>query len=779
MKPLKLEMSAFGSYAGQEVVDFSKVGNGVFLITGNTGAGKTTIFDAMVYALYDRTSGGERSGNMMRSQFAKPQTRTYVRFTFSVRDEVYTVYRNPDYYIEKELKNGKVKEQKVTKSVELTLPNQEVYPEKKAQTDEKIEELIGLDAIQFTQTVMLAQGDFLKLLYTKSDNRKMILSKIFKTSLYYRIEEELKRRAFHAQEALDDCKKAMWQELSNARFDIECEADTEQLAACIERQKQQEKEQLVQKKEETKKLEELSAKLSVQEQINAQFAQLRKTESLLSELSEKKQMLSEQEQAAKRQLSEREELLQKEIAELERSLPIYEQIQKGKEKEAGATKRLEEIAQDKGIFGKEKKKTDESKELWERQVEKAKRAGELYEEIYQKFFREQAGILALQLKENTPCPVCGSIEHPNPAKITEHAPTQEMVEQSKRDRECAEADRERFGAEFLAQKEQYESLKREEETKAKILLAEAKKELEINRKELLYGSEKEAKQALKDRKASLEKLQKQVSRAEELRKQCEEKEQLYLGQREQLLKNTKNQKEEDIQTAKELKQEWTKKLRDSEKKLQKTHTALEINRQIYQNLEKYEKTYERLHEEAAVIDTLNRTANGKISGSAKIDFETYMQRKYFRLILAEANKRLIKMNRGGFLLQLKESDNVGKGKNEGLDLQVYSMMTNSIRDIKTLSGGESFLAALSMALGLSDIVQKMAGAVQLDVMFIDEGFGTLDEMSRQQAVEVLQELVGENRQVGIISHVSELKEQLDKKLIVEKGERGSSIRWEM
>lgn len=779
MKPLKLVMSAFGSYAGEEVVDFSKAGNGVFLITGNTGAGKTTIFDAMVYALYDRTSGGERSGNMMRSQFANPQTSTYVRFTFSVRGEIYTVYRNPDYYIKKQLKNGKIKEQKVIKSVELTLPNQEIYPEKKAQTDTKIEEILGLDAVQFTQTVMLAQGDFLKLLYTKSDNRKIILSKIFKTSLYYWIEEELKRRAFHAQEALDDCKKAMWQELSNARFDIECEADTEQLAECIKRQKEQEKEQLQKKKENAKKLEELSAKLSVQEQINAQFAQLKKTEEQLNALSAKKKILAEQEQAVTQKLSEQEEPLQKEIAELERSLPIYEQIQKGKEKEEGAKKRLEEIAQDTGVFGKEKEKVNKSRACWERQIEIAKRAGEIYEEIYQNFFKEQAGILASQLKKNEPCPVCGSVEHPHPAKVTEQAPTQEMVEKSKQDRACAEADRERLGAEFLARKEQYENLKREEETKAKILLAEAKKELEISRKELLYQSEKEAKQALRDRKASLEKLQKEASHAKELKKQCEEKEQLYLGQREQLLKNTKNQKEEDIQKARELKQEWTKKLRDSENELQKIHTALEINQQIYRNLEKYQKTYARLREEAAVIDTLNRTASGKISGSAKIDFETYMQRKYFRLILAEANKRLIKMNRGGFLLQLKESENVGKGKNEGLDLEVYSMMTNSIRDIKTLSGGESFLAALSMALGLSDIVQKMAGAVQLDVMFIDEGFGTLDEMSRQQAVEVLQELAGENRQVGIISHVSELKEQLDKKLIVEKGESGSSIRWEM
>ena len=151
MKPLHLVMSAFGSYAGEERVDFSKAGNGVFLITGDTGAGKTTVFDAMVYALYDRTSGGERSGNMMRSQFAKPETETFVVFSFSVRNQIYTVRRNPEYQIQKQLKNGKVVERKVSKSVELILPNGEAYPEKRAETDQKIVELLGLDATQFTQ----------------------------------------------------------------------------------------------------------------------------------------------------------------------------------------------------------------------------------------------------------------------------------------------------------------------------------------------------------------------------------------------------------------------------------------------------------------------------------------------------------------------------------------------------------------------------------------------------------------------------------------------------
>ena len=134
------------------------------------------------------------------------------------------------------------------------------------------------------------------------------------------------------------------------------------------------------------------------------------------------------------------------------------------------------------------------------------------------------------------------------------------------------------------------------------------------------------------------------------------------------------------------------------------------------------------------------------------------------------------MYRGSILNEGQES---GKGKNEGLDLVVHSLVTNAIRDVRTLSGGEAFMAALSMALGLSDIVQRTAGAVQLEMMFIDEGFGSLDDISRTQALNVLEELTGSGRQIGIISHVNELKEQMEKKLVVSKGERGSSLHWEL
>lgn len=195
------------------------------------------------------------------------------------------------------------------------------------------------------------------------------------------------------------------------------------------------------------------------------------------------------------------------------------------------------------------------------------------------------------------------------------------------------------------------------------------------------------------------------------------------------------------------------------------------------NIEKLFKERKEKRAQYEIYNSLNTTANGNISGKIKMDFETYIQRQYFNKIIAAANKRLDKMTSGQFLLQCRELTDLGNRGPVGLDLDIYSLVTDTTRDIKTLSGGESFMAALSMALGLSDVIQSTAGAVHLDTMFIDEGFGSLDDSSRTQAIGVLNELAGNNRLVGIISHVNELKEQIDNRLVVRKNENGSKVYW--
>ena len=215
MRPIRLEMSAFGSYAEKTVIDFSKIANGLFLITGDTGAGKTTIFDAITYALYGQTSGGKRDGNMMRSQYASEDCETYVEFVFQYRNENYTIRRNPEYMRVGKRKNadGSLKYVKEAPKVELMMPDGMVFTGKKKETDLKITEIMGMDAEQFTQIAMIAQGDFLKLLHAESKERRKIFSRIFQTRYYYQIQESLKKQAldlyYKLQAGIDEYRKEM------------------------------------------------------------------------------------------------------------------------------------------------------------------------------------------------------------------------------------------------------------------------------------------------------------------------------------------------------------------------------------------------------------------------------------------------------------------------------------------------------------------------------------------------------------------------------------------
>ena len=232
------------------------------------------------------------------------------------------------------------------------------------------------------------------------------------------------------------------------------------------------------------------------------------------------------------------------------------------------------------------------------------------------------------------------------------------------------------------------------------------------------------------------------------------------------------------QIAREIK-EASGELEEIRKEYMKLHNTNERNREIRDNLKRNFEKNSGLQKQYEIVGNLSKTANGNLSGSAKLDFETYIQRQYFRQIIRAANKRLVRMTSGEFILQCRDVEKLGSQGQAGLDLDVYHMATDTVRDVKSLSGGESFMAALSMALGLSDIVQNTAGAIHLDTMFIDEGFGSLDDVSRDQAIRVLNDLADKDRLIGIISHVNELKEQIDHKLVVKKNEKGSSVSWSL
>ena len=223
----------------------------------------------------------------------------------------------------------------------------------------------------------------------------------------------------------------------------------------------------------------------------------------------------------------------------------------------------------------------------------------------------------------------------------------------------------------------------------------------------------------------------------------------------------------------------------AERAMLEAQTAQNQCMDIYQNNTKVLETLkpkmaERTQMMAALtqLETMYNLLAGKVSG-ARMDIETYVQRYYLQHILNAANKRFREMSAGQYELRLYELAQAGDGKNRGLDLMVYSYVTGKMREVRTLSGGESFMAALALALGMADQIQASSSAIHLDVMFIDEGFGSLDEHARAQAVRVLQQMAGESRMIGIISHVTELKQEIEDQLIVKKDDKGSHVHWQI
>ena len=1051
MRPVKLIMSAFGSYAGRTEIDFTEIPNGLFLITGDTGAGKTTIFDAITYALYDRTSGGTRDGNMMRSQYADEGTDTYVEYTFIYQKKQYKILRNPEYMRlgKRKYADGSLRYVKETPKVELTLPDGSVFKGKKRETDQKIVEITGLDADQFTQISMIAQGEFLKLLLAESKERKKIFSRIFQTRFYYRIQEELKKQAVQLyvklEQNLQEMKLEMarteypvcvngketelsrkWKEVSGqdipdrdriseilkeiigqgSRLEKACkkEADGAQVVLEDKNRLLKEAELLDQLFDSygqvLSHLKEKTAEKAKHELMKEQIQSGKSAERVRTEekryLEEEKRLteLKTQDHSLQKKLQECRQLLQeltedqkeavkekteKEIVLTEKKVRIqdailqYESINKKQEtlnklaeeikkylNHARIIKEKNEILQNKNKeiieFLKQhedveicinecrnkKQQTEEKmrqykeldrqenrKEQLKEDCERAKKEAECeqknyehawaeYEMKYQKFLKEQAGILALTLEAGQPCPVCGSRDHPQITLLSDEAPTQVEVESAKEERDRKEKTRDikvaafreclagyqaaqeicqtlqmnikdapedgfktnwkkimqNLGQTFAETEEQLKqleqisekckALKKNQEqiteqsvelerkeretdqclTESKLVYTKVQAEYQTAKEKLPYETIEEAEKHLAQTVGALEQLRKnyetvtrrltemqnkekelegrsKIVKASALQSQKEaEKKKLRYEQvmkaqgfadeesyhrkcmketeleeaerwteayqrelqkleanRKLLEQQLKGKEKKDIAQIKQEIKEASEVLEQIRREYMRLHNINEKNREIRENLRRNFEKNSGLQNQYEIIGNLSKTANGNLSGTAKLDFETYIQRQYFRQIIRAANKRLIRMTSGEFILQCRDVEKLGSQGQAGLELDVYHMATDTIRDVKTLSGGESFMAALSMALGLSDIVQNTAGAIHLDTMFIDEGFGSLDDASRDQAIRVLNDLADKDRLVGIISHVNELKEQIDHKLVVKKTDKGSSVSW--
>lgn len=900
-------MCAFGSYADENIIDFSHKQEGVFLITGDTGAGKTTIFDAITFALYGKTSGDKREGAMMRSQYAKKDKPSYVEFTFRIKRDVYTIRRNPAYQIETHYKNGKVKMVNKEEAVTLIENGQEFVTTKKTEVNKRILEIIKVDFEQFTQIAMIAQGEFMKLLTAETKKKKEIFSKLFHTGIYQNIAKELEKKCNEYYKSLKDeellCRHQIGQVVSEDEKWSELKmlplSRCDEILDFINNQNENDDYLLNQKKANIE--EKHSCLQRIQEQIaagenllnlyKAKEAILLESKVFSAEFNKLPQLESE--------FAKQEAALQPEYHKALDALRLYERMTDSKramerydkevascvekitqtDSQIGYFTTLEEETQEKinNVKDPEKERIllEHKKENVFRQTQELEqlhkeylqylhqldglkkqirlteqeriRKNALYTEFVQAedlYFLAQAGILAEHLEDGMPCPVCGACEHPNKACMENAAPDKVQLEvlkgQLKAQEERLQTHMIKEGAlkeKALHMAEQIEYKYRQyfEESKsvkevdasifqktrnvldedcrkiqdalkaisdllqtvakwkkdldtykvrrqklseekeqllkvkenAQIFYVQAKEAYQQLRTQTLDATEEELRQKCQELKVRLSDLQKQRGKVSELISKAEFIDQQIAGRK-------KPELIELYQLRTSVQEEITAK----EEEAQRLLIRLNGNQQCYAFLKDHLKTIKEMAVHYQTYQTLHETAGGRVAGKIKIDFETYVQRQYLRKILNAANRRLYDMSMGQFILKMKALSDSGKVGNEGLDLYVHSLVTNSDRDVKTLSGGESFIAALSMALGLSDVVTRTTGSIHLHLMFIDEGFGSLDDASRTQAIKILNSLAGTKTLVGIISHVSELKEQIDEKLIVTKGERGSSVRWE-
>ena len=873
MKPLSLTMSAFGPYAGVTQLDFGKLGSeGVFLITGDTGAGKTTIFDAISFALYGEASGGaeRRAARSFRSDYAAAEAETYVEFFFEHRGREYRIKRAPEY------ERRKLRGEGTTK--------QAAYAEFEcAETGElitlidavnaRVGELTGLSRSQFAQTVMIAQGDFLKILNAKSEDRKRLFQKLFDTEVFAGIQQRLKDMNGECAQAVerinalseaelarlkDDMDFARAKELREVRTDVRrmdklpglleerLRARRERLDAAMAAAAQGEQRaallsaQLAEARHTNRELDERDKLARELEKMNAsgeataaqeekltharRAARLAGAEALLkkwtAESAENAAQLSAAEQALKKSEAAQEEWAARRAA-AEKELEGAEALKDGLRRMAEAIPLLMNAAAGAAAL-------EAQREAAKLCLEESRRRDAEYTAVKERFYASQAGLLAAELKEGQPCPVCGSTEHPAPACPASEPATKEQLERADGERRRAEARVHAAAAEAAKRQAELESAKGRLEAlgftggeSAQELEGEcARTRAEIQRREAAVkraraGSEA-ALAALSRAKAALENAENRradIEAALEAQQAefaaglsalgfagAEEYERAKMPARDMdALDAQLRARRERLRSLTDRLEALTEKLAGAERAeleaLEATAAAAQRASRAAGEAAAAMKSAAAADEEAiarirelsarraeaqrrwAVVKEVYDTVSGQVSRRVKISFETYVQQYYFKQVIAAANKRLTVLTDGMFVLRVKEEARNMRSQ-AGLDLDVLDRSTGLWRDVSTLSGGESFMASLALALGLADTVQSRSGGVRLDAMFIDEGFGTLDENSLRQAMELLTRLAGGRRLVGVISHMAELKERIDKKVVVTKTAAGSALRIE-
>lgn len=898
MRPLYLTLSAFGAYAGKTELDLRQLGErGLYLITGDTGAGKTTIFDAIAFALFGTPSGDGRESSMLRSKFAAPETPTKVELTFSNGGKTYKIKRNPEYERPKSRGTGTTKEQP---RVELVLPDGKVLT-RHADVEEKIRDILGVDRDQFCQIAMLAQGEFRKLLLAGTRERASIFRSIFKTDLYTKFQERVYKDCTAISRELNEVQKAFEQYAAGIVLPEDTELPPENelsefLAGLLKADRTQDDAW-------EKELAEIGKKLDT---LTADAVKAAADEENRSELRKARLSLAEAEKTVSESgiALEKEKACEPELVKLAEALKALEEERKAHdelmdtEKKAAAAKKtaddaaarlsrlevsrdelrehlsrereeyhalaasaenLAKLQQEKTVLSqyldnlrkyetalqtlaKRKDAADAARDAYTRALSEEEHLSAEAQELRRRFNDEQAGVLASTLHEGEPCPVCGALTHPHPAQCTPDAPDEKKVKDAEKKAKAAwervnkasEASGIAKNAFETAQKEEAEQREKLFGGKEKIdLEAEkmaaarrcAEKDGEIRKEsenaarfETLGRKIPEEEKRLAEMDAPITEAQKTAAdtqsaltslrqTADKLRAGLKyenaaevEKEKQQVLARQSEMEHVRKRAEEALAAAKERRsaeQGKVEKLEElisdaplvdlaaiaeeknclTQRKDDLTNRRRALDRRITANdsakkgIDKKAGERRVLEERWTWMKPLSETANGGLKD--RISLETYVQMTYFDRILARANAHLMQMSGGKYDLKRREGAAKNGGQN-GLDLDVIDHYNGSERSVKSLSGGETFLASLSLALGLSEEIQSSAGGVQMDTLFVDEGFGSLDEETLRQAMRALRELSEGDRLIGIISHVSELRREIDRQIVVKRSKDGAS-----
>ncbi len=925
MRPVKLSISAFGSYSEPTEIDFSRFNDhGLYLVTGDTGAGKTAIFDAITFALYGRSCTEGRSVDMLRSQYAPESEKTYVIMDFLFGGERYHIERSPEYDYENVNPNGTVRRVHHAEEARLFGPRGLISNGPK-QTGRAIRELLRYDADQFSQIAMIAQGKFLELLTADTLRRNEIFRQLFHTDPYLTIQETLRRDEKRLTSRIAELKH----DAGLAMASVQCEAESllsEKTKAMIalkdevrpyeavllvhdillnDQNELKEKEQAIAETEE--KQNQLNQKIARGEQILQLFEVYKKAEARLPELGE----LNNQAYASFYELTDKLEVsrirrLKETLAGIERSLPKFHEYNRLRDLSVQSKEESERLAEEargmeeaitearlaieqeqaeadslKGtdvtlvkaeehvreirrgivIYQRAAERYDDYREAvknYDDTVEQLKqenaryhRLSEEYHAMLGAYLAGQAGILAEQLFDGRPCPVCGSTEHPDPAVKSIGTPDENRLhdaeenmnaarESAEKEARRAHAAKERIGltrqeaeaafreAEVTSLSEDaMNSIRRREELLSKArdtaeaeiagYRTRAQRLKDLNMKlpmrqmeydeliqkqtDLMHRSEamkgkseyelRSAEQMRKDfpfdREATARKQYKAISTDlenyemdyRERKKKAEQAQQNYskaVAGRDEIVKAIEETgvyggiKGEqnlvvELQTARADRDRASEELKSMRSRTETLRVRIGLNEQASRRLDECGKVLSDAIDRRVWVAKLADTADSGVVNQGKFTLEEYVQTAYFDRIIDRANQRLHFLSDGQYaLIRSRASD---LQRHEALELNVSDRYTGKERSVRSLSGGESFLASLALALGLSDEVQCQAG-IEIDTMFVDEGFGTLDQETIRIAIRVLERLSGNHRLIGIISHVEELRKQIPNQIIVTK-----------